>query len=212
MRRDVLSGTSLCFATVLAAWLCGCAELQHMQEALLNLKRLQFKLENVTAGSLAGVDLSRVNDISRLSLQEGLKLTSAFANKSLPLAFTLNVSAKNPNDGTGGAPQKTALLQGLAWTLKIDDKETVSGDIPSPVEIPGTGQATIIPLQMNIDLYAFFQEQGYKNLVNLALAIAGQSGSASRLTLSAAPTVSVAGVPVKYPGRITIVDREFTNP
>jgi hypothetical protein len=189
----------------------GCAELQHMQDALLNLKRLQFKLDNVAAGTLAGVDLTRVNDISRFNVQDGLKLTNAFTNKSMPLSFTLNVAAKNPNDGTGGSPQKTALLQGLAWTLKIDDQETVSGDIPNPIEIPGAGQATVIPLQVKVDLYSFFREKGYKNLLNLALAIAGQSDSASRLTLAATPTVSIAGVPIKYPGQINIIDKEYTN-
>ncbi len=65
--------------------------------------------------------------------------------------------------------------------------------------------------QMKLDLYSFFQEQGYKNLVNLALAIGGQNGSASRLTLAATPTVSVGGVPIKYPGQIHIVDQEFRN-
>jgi len=189
----------------------GCADLRQMQDALLNVQRLQFKLDNVTAGTLAGVDLMRVNDISHFSLQDGLKLTNAFASKSLPLAFTLNVAAKNPNDGTGGSPQKAGLLQGLAWTLKIDNQETISGDIPNPIEIPGTGQSTLIPLQMHLDLFSFFQEQGYKNVVNLALAIAGQKGSAARLTLAATPTVAVAGIPIKYPGQINIIDKEFTQ-
>jgi hypothetical protein len=202
---------SFLLAAAMIAFCGGCAELQQMQDALLNLKRLQFKLDRATAGTLAGVDLTRVSDISRFSLQDGLKLTNAFARKSLPLSLTLNVAAKNPNDGTGGSPQKAALLQGLAWTLRIDDKETVSGDIPNPIEIPGTGQATTIPLQINLDLYSFFQEQGYRNLVNLALAIAGQSGSASRLTLAATPTVSIAGIPIQYPGQINIIDKEFTN-
>ncbi|MGH7492354.1 MAG: hypothetical protein ACREOO_08160 [bacterium] len=211
MPQRIFPEARFALAAVLIALCPGCAELQQMQDALLNLQRLQFKLDKVAVGSLAGVDLTRVNDLSRFSLQDGLKLTNAFANKSMPLSFTLNVAAKNPNDGTSGNPQKTAVLQGLAWTLRVDDQETVSGDIASPIEIPGTGQATVIPLQVKLDLYSFFQEQGYKNLLNLALAIAGQSGSASRFTLAATPTVSVAGVPIKYPGQINIIDKEYTN-
>ncbi len=211
MRSRFTFRKSLFFALSVIICCSGCAALQEMQDTLLNLRRLQFKLDGVSAGLLAGVDLARVSDLSRLSVLDGLKLTNAFANKSLPLTFTLNLAAKNPNDGTGGNPQKAALLQGLAWTLKIDDKETISGDIANPLEIPGTGQSTIIPLQMKIDLYSFFKERGYKDLVNLAFAIAGQSGSTSRLTLSAVPTLSVAGVPIQYPGRINIIDTEFTN-
>ena len=211
MLRVLFSNKGWCCAIAVALLCPGCAELRNMQDALSNVQRLQFKLDGVAAGSLAGVSLASVDDVARLSVQDGLKLTSAFASKSLPMAFTLNVAAKNPNDGTGGNPQKTALLQSLAWTLMIDEKETVAGDIASPLEIPGTGQTTMIPLQIKLDLYSFFQDQGYKSLLNLALAIAGQSGSASRLTLAATPTVSVAGIPIKYPGRINIVDKEFTN-
>lgn len=201
----------LALAAAMAA-VAGCAALQEMQDALLNVKRLQFKLDGVVPGTLAGVSLAKINDLASLSLQDGIKLTSAFAQKSLPLAFTLNVAAKNPNDGTGGSPQKTAVLSALAWTLKIDEKETIHGDISSPLEIPGTGQATVIPLQMSLDLYQFFGERGYKEVLNLALAIAGKQGSTARITLAATPTVTVAGLPLRYPGAINIVDKEFTNP
>lgn len=190
----------------------GCATLQQLQDTLINVQRLQFKLAGVTPGALAGINLAAIDSPTKISIPDGLKLLAAFQKKSLPVSLTLNVAAKNPNDGTGGSPQKAALLKALAWTLKIDGKETIAGDISNPIEIPGTGQATIIPLQLSLDLYKFFGEQGYDSLLNLALAIAGQKGSTSRLSLSAAPTVSVGGIDLKYPGQIEIVDKEFTNP
>jgi hypothetical protein len=192
--------------------LSGCATLQQIQDTLVNIKRLQFKLDSVAPGSLAGINLATVDSPTKLSIPDGLKLVNAFRQKALPLSMTLNVAAKNPNDGTGGSPQKSALLKALAWTLKIDGKETISGDIPNPIEVPGTGQATIIPLQMSLDLYKFFSDQGYESLLNLALAVAGQKGSTARITLTAVPTVSVAGMALKYPGQVEIVDKEFTNP
>jgi len=193
-------------------FISGCASLQQLQDTLLNVKRLQFKLDGVTPGMLAGINLVAIDSPTKISVLDGLKLVNAFRQKSLPVSLTLNVAAKNPNDGSGGGTQKAALLKALAWTLKIDGKETIAGDIPSPIEIPGTGQATVIPLQLSLDLYKFFGEQGYESMLNLALAIAGQKGSTSRLTLSAVPTVSVAGFDLKYPGQIEIVDKEFTNP
>jgi len=193
-------------------FISGCASLQQLQDTLLNVQRLQFKLAGVTPGTLAGINLAAIDRPTKISVMDGLKLANAFRQKSLPVSLTLNVAAKNPNDGTGGSTQKAALLKALAWTLKIDGKETITGDIPSPIEIPGTGQATVIPLQLSLDLYKFFGEQGYESLLNLALAMAGQKGSTSRLTLSAVPTVTVAGLDLKYPGQIEIVDKEFTNP
>jgi hypothetical protein len=198
--------------TTVLIFLSGCAAMQQIQDALLNVKRLQFKLDSVAPGSLAGINLAAIDSPAKISIQDGLKLVAAFKQKSLPLYMTLHVAAKNPNDGGGGSSKRTALLKALAWTLKIDGKETITGDIPSPIEIPGTGQTTIIPLQLSLDLYKFFNDQGYENILNLALAIAGKEGSASRLTLTAVPTVSVAGFDVAYPGQIEIVDKEFTNP
>ena len=80
------------------------------------------------------------------------------------------------------------------------------------MEIPGTGQATTIPIRLSLDLYEFFGNKGYDELVGLALAIGGRSGSPSRLTLDAQPRVTTPFGEIVYPGRITIVDREFTDP
>jgi len=203
---------SLMIFSFILILLTGCATLQQIQDTLINVKRLQFKLDSVAPGTLAGVNLAAASNPKELAIADGLKLLAAFQKKSFPLYTTLHVAAKNPNDGTGGSPQKAALLKTFAWTLKIDGTETISGDIPGPIEVPGTGQSTIIPLQLSLDLYKFFSDKGYDSLLNLALAIAGQKGSTSRLTLSAIPTVSVAGFDIKSPGQIEIIDREFTNP
>jgi hypothetical protein len=211
MKRPLQQIVLLAVAVKLVAF-SGCASLQELHETLQNVKRLQFKLDGVAPGSLAGINLAAIDSPMKFSVADGLKLVNAFRQKSLPLYVTLNVAAKNPNDGADGRSQKTALLKALAWTLKIDGKETISGDIPGPIEIPGIGQATIIPVPLSLDLYTFFSDQGYDSLLNLALAIAGQRGSASRLTLTAVPTVSVAGLDIKYPGKIDIIDKEYTNP
>jgi hypothetical protein len=158
---------------------------------------------------LAGVDVSKVAEPSRLSIADGLSLTQAFSRKQLPASFTLNVEARNPNTGQSGTRRSDATLNGLDWRMLIDDKQTIAGNIQQPVSVPGSGQSTIIPLGMNLDLYQFFGERGYNDLLNLALAIGGQSGNAARLKLDAQPTVSTPFGPMTYPGRLTIIDREF---
>jgi hypothetical protein len=189
----------------------GCSTLKQLSDTVATLQQLQFKLDGVKPGTLAGVDLTKANDPSRLSATDGLRLATAYAEGSWPLSFTLNVAARNPNDDGEGSGGGTALLSSLAWTLAIDGKETISGDIPEPLQIPGAGRVTIIPFKMSLDLYRFFGDGGYDDLLNLALAIAGAEGTASRLTLTAVPTVSIAGVPVRYPGAIKIVDTRFSG-
>ncbi len=149
-------------------------------DAINNLQRLQFKLGSVNNFSLAGVKLGSVRTINDLSILDGAKLVAAFASSKFPASFTLNVLAKNPNDGTGGTKNTTAVLKSLAWRLFLDDKETINGNIPNSIEIPGVGQTTTIPITMSLDLFKFFKDQGYNNIVNLALALAGVSGSSSQ--------------------------------
>lgn len=192
-------------------FLGSCKTLNQFADSLNNLQRLEFKLDNVNNFRLAGVNLSNIKSVSDLSLMDGIKLTKAFADKKLPAQFVLNVDAKNPNDGKGGSKQSTATLSSFDWKLYIDDKETIAGDINKEFVIPGTGSSETIPLVMNIDLYEFFGNRGYEDIINLALAIGGQSGSASRLKLDARPTVKTPIGNINYPNRITIVDKGWTN-
>ncbi|MCU0329619.1 MAG: hypothetical protein MUC47_01425 [Candidatus Kapabacteria bacterium] len=187
----------------------GCSAVRNITNTLTQLSNLQFKLGSVNGFRLAGVDVSKVAEPSRLSIADGLSLTQAFSRKQLPASFTLNVEARNPNTGQSGTRRSDATLNGLDWRMLIDDKQTIAGNIQQPVSVPGSGQSTIIPLGMNLDLYQFFGERGYNDLLNLALAIGGQSGNAARLKLDAQPTVSTPFGPMTYPGRLTIIDREF---
>lgn len=180
-------------------------------DALSNLQRLQFKLGKVNGFTLSGVRLDNKRSISDISLLDAANLVASFTRGQLPASFTLNVLAKNPNDGTGGTKNTSAILKSLAWRLFVDSKETINGNIGSNIEIPGVGQETTIPITMSLDLVKFFKDQGYENILNLALALGGVSGSSSRLTLKATPTVDTFLGPITYPGEITIVDKEFRS-
>ena len=140
---------------------------------------------------------------------DGAALAAAFARGQLPASFTVNVAAVNPNDGTGGSPKSAATLTSFAWTLLIDNATTISGDIASPIIIPGAGQESTIPLRMSLDLAKFFRDKGYDHIINLALALGGANSSPSRLTLRARPTIKTDFGPISYPGEIDIVDKEF---
>lgn len=206
--RIFVTTLAVIFATL---FLGSCKTLNQFADSLNNLQRLEFKLDEVNNFRLAGVNLSNIKSVGDISLMDGIKLTKAFSEKRLPAQFVLNVDAKNPNDGTGGTKQSAATLSALDWKLYIDDKETIAGNINKELVIPGTGSSETIPLVMNIDLYEFFGNKGYEDMINLALAIGGQGGSASRLKLDARPTVKTPLGNINYPNRITIVDKGWTN-
>lgn len=180
-------------------------------ETFVNLSRLKFKLGDINNFKLNEVSIANKFSINDFAALEILKISSAVAQGNLPVSFTVNVEAMNPNDGTGGYPKTNATLKSFPWRLFIDDKETISGNISSPVEVPGTGEATNIPIQLEFDLISFFKNQGYESLLNLALNLGGYGGSSSRLTVFAKPVVSSALGDISYPEELKIVNFEFTK-
>ena len=133
-------------------------------QTMVNLSRLQFKLGDVNNFTIGGINISNKKSLNDFNPLEILTVTQAIASGKLPASFTLNVEAKNPNDGTGGYPKTDATLKSFPWRLEIDDVETISGNIGSQVSVPGTGELTNIPLTMNIDLIEFFGNKGYDKL------------------------------------------------
>lgn len=195
---------------LLILFLFSCAQIKEITNTLQNAQRLQFKLESVNGFRLAGIGLSDKSSLSSFSLTDGLRLTEAFSKNSFPADFTLNVSVKNPNDGSKGTNKATAVISSLDWNLYVDDVLTVSGIINQPIEVPGSGQGTIIPLQVSLDLYKFFKDKGYDQIINLALALGGVNKSPARLKLDIKPTVNLKPFgSIAYPGRITVVDKEW---
>ncbi|MCX6140673.1 MAG: LEA type 2 family protein [Candidatus Kapabacteria bacterium] len=190
-------------------FVASCASIRDITNSLASLQNMQFKLTGITGMKLAGVDIGRLANPSSLSIADGISLGQAFSRKSLPTSFTLNVDAKNPNSGTQGAKSVPLTLDDLQWRLLIDDKPTINGGLGSPVDVPGNGKTTQIPLVMDMDMYKFFADKGYDGILNLALALGGQKGSTARVKLDAMPTVGTPLGPMTYPNRIAIVDTEF---
>jgi len=180
-------------------------------QTVVNLSRLQFKLGDVNNFTVNGINISNKKSLQDFNALEIISLTQVIASGKLPASFTLNVEAKNPNDGTGGYPKTNATLKEFPWRLEIDEVETIAGNIGTPVAVPGTGEIQNIPLTMNIDLMEFFGNKGLENLVNLALTLGGQQGSSSKLALFATPTVTSPIGDIKYPGELKIVEQSFTN-
>ena len=206
MNRKIVSGFVLFF--VISAFI-SCNAIKDLSKMVTNLQKCQFKLENVTGFKLAGIELGKISGLKDLNLLNAAKLVQTFGKKQVPASFTLNVAALNPNDGTSGTSKSAVTLKSLDWKLLIDGVQTIAGVVNTPIEIPGNNQKTIIPLEMNLDLYQFFGNKGYESLINTALAIGGVNGSASKLTLTGKPTISTPFGPMAYPGEIQIIDKEF---
>jgi hypothetical protein len=176
-----------------------------------NLSRLEFKIVSTEDIELVGVPLKGKKGINDFNAIETLKLSTAFMRNSLPLTLTINVEAKNPNDGTGCYPRTNVTIVSFPWRLFIDDKETATGNVGSEVVVPDTGETTEIPLKVNFDLFRFFKDRGYEGMLNLALRLEGQAASPLKIVLYAQPTVRTELGEIKYPNDIKIINFEYSK-
>ena len=178
-----------------------CATLQQIAA----LRQVRFDLAGVRNGRLAGVDLSRVRSYTDLHTVDIGRIALAVARKDLPLNFTVDISALNPPEN-----QVTARMVRMAWTLLLNDKETISGVVDTALTLP-PGTAVGIPMVMRLNLYQFFDGPA-QSMVDLAASIAGVSGSPTRIAIRAVPTIDTPIGPIQYPSPITIVSRTVGGP
>lgn len=175
----------------------GCATLQQIAA----LRNVDFSLDRVAQVRLADIDLDRVRSYSDLSVTDVARLTLALSREELPLDFNLFVQGENPpENGT------EARLVRFAWTLLLEDRETISGVFEDEV-VFAPGEPTTFPVRISLDLLEFF-EGSARDLGELALNLAGEGGSPKNVALRAVPTIQTALGPIRYPGEITIVSTE----
>lgn len=182
--------------TALVAASGACATLQQMAA----LRRVDFDLAGVRNGRLAGVDLTRASSYGSLRAADLGRITLALSRNDLPLEFQVDLRGENPPDN-----KVTAKLVRLSWSLLLNDKETISGVLDTPVSLP-PGEPVLIPMQMRLNLLEFFDGPA-QSLVDLALAIAGLQSDPTVVSLRAIPTVDTPLGPIRYPSPITIARR-----
>ena len=188
-------------AVLLLPALTGCQSLREIS----SLRQVDFALDRVSGAQLAGIDLQRVRSYNDLTGSDLLRVGRAVSRNEMPFQFTVHVSANNPEEN-----QRPARMVAFDWTLLVDERETIAGTFNETVRLPA-GEVVDVPLRMELDLLNFF-ERSSRDLVELALAIAGAEGASSRIQLRARPSIDTPIGPIRYPNDITIVSRDVGTP
>jgi len=188
-----------------------CQFLKDAANTISNLKPVQYKINNVNNFTMGGMDISNKKSYSDFSAADILKFTMAVKNGNLPTSFTINVDALNPNTGLNNTISAIATISSLPWDLYIDNALVLSGNIGNAISIPNSGKTVTIPLQVNLDLVQIYKNQGIDKIVNTALMLGGINKSTANIKIVTQPTVNTPLGAIKYPKKITIVDKTWTN-
>lgn len=165
---------------------------------LKTLSKCQFKMGQLTDANLAGVMVQSISSFSDLSLLDAGRVTKALTSGRLPLSFTLNVEAKNPN-------KTNAAMGRLAYIAFIDNVEIVRGDNLNRVVIPANGGVANIPLKISADLLDVLSNSEKRSkLLNFGLNLADKGGKPTRVSLKIKPSIKIGQKSIPYPGFFTV--------
>ncbi|MEW6509248.1 MAG: hypothetical protein AB1432_16060 [Bacteroidota bacterium] len=174
-----------------------------------NVSRLKYRIHSAENFRLLGISIDTKKSIKDFSSIELLKFSSGLLKRNLPFTFSINIEAKNPNDGKGGYPQTDLYLESFPYKLFLNEKEIIVGDIEKPVFVPGKGETTLITLNIEFDIAKSFEEKKLDDILSLLLRLGGIGGSTSNLKLLVKPTIGSPIGRINYPAEITIVDKTF---
>lgn len=186
----------------------GCAFLQNIP----TMKQVQFRIGSLSGVSIGGVNVSGKSKVTDFSVSETIALANRVASKTLPLSLTVNLEARNPNESVqsnGVSMNGLATLQSLEWRLLIDGVTTISGIVQGPITLPAGGETVMIPITTEFNLFSVFEERGYAGMAKLAFALANPGSSNVKVTVDAKPVIETFLGNMNYPGRITIIEKEF---
>lgn len=196
------SAIRLLLISFICLLLISCSVLEQANE-MKNFARCEFRLKNVQDVTLAGVDVTNVDQFSDLSFAEAGSISLTAMKGKLPLYFVLNVEVRNPN-------AEKASMNRFLWDLFIDDVMITSGKVIQDVKVPPGGGIAVMPIQVGIDLFEILSGESADAIINFGLNLSGSGGAPTRIKLRAKPTIYINNTEVKYPGFITI-EEEFVS-
>ncbi|HEX5032192.1 MAG TPA: hypothetical protein VFX78_12140 [Candidatus Eisenbacteria bacterium] len=185
MQRSFLARSALVLAL---AGTGGCAAASQ----LAALRQVEFRFDHVGSPRVADVPLERIRSYSDLSVADAARIGIAVTSGEVPMDLTVHLTGRNPESNS-----VTARLVAMDWSYLVDDREAVSGRLTDPISF-APGAAQDIPLRVRLDLMEAFDERG-RDLVEVALALAGQGSGSHRVTFRIAPTVDTPLGPIHYP-------------
>lgn len=162
-----------------------------------NILKCDFRMESLKNPTVAGIDVNSIKSFSDLSFLQAGKITTAYLGGNVPLVFNLNMEAKNPNT-------TEARMAQFDWIVKIDEVQIATGTNQSEYVIPPNDGLEIIPLRISVNLLDVINKDSKDALINFGLNLADASDKPTRVSLQIRPTLNVGGVPVTYPGYLSL--------
>lgn len=165
-----------------------CDVAKQQASGMYNLVQCQYSFNSISGLSVAGINAS--NGLSLTSIPKVTSILSGNAT-SIPLDFTINVDVKNPNSGA-------ALLNGMDYTISIDDIEFTKGSVNQNLNIAG-GQTQVLPLTIGLDLASLMKTNSKNAITEIAKNFLGIGSQKSNVSVQLRPTFKIGDSRIASP-------------
>jgi LEA14-like dessication related protein len=146
----------------------------------------KYEFAGLSNPSVAGINIGNMTNVNNLNAASLLKLTSGILSGSLPLSFTVNINATNPN-------ATAAQIAGLDWGIDLNSTNILSGRLDHSVSVPGNGGQTVIPLTIQTDLLQLFKNESKDNILNFINHLLNTGEGSSNVAIRIRPSIMVGG-------------------
>lgn len=166
----------------------GCDSAKQQMSGMYNLVQCQYTFNNISNISISGINAS--NGLSLTTIPKVAAILSGNAT-SIPLDFTVNLDVKNPNSSS-------ALLNGMDYTISIDNIEFTTGSVTQPLSI-GAGQTQVLPLTIGVDIASLMKDNSKDAVSEIAKNLLGMGSKASTVSVVLRPTFKIGETRVQSP-------------
>lgn len=193
---------NILYICLVALVIAGCG-INRQAQQIKALEKCTYRIVSADQITVGGADVKKLINDQDINLASLPGLALGLLRQDVPLKARLNLEVKNP---TGDA----ASINQFEYKILINKQELADGFVNQEVNI-GAGQATVVPVDMQINLYPFLSNSKVMGEINEFLK-AGKGGPERKgiLTLKIKPSIKVGNSLVKYPGYITI-DKEVSS-
>lgn len=185
---------------VLSLGSCG---INKQAQQIKALEKCDYRITDATDITIAGTDVRKLMDGKSVNTLSIPGIALGMLRKDIPLRAKLNLEISNPTNNL-------AAINNFDYIVLINRQEVFNGSVNQSVNI-GAGQTTLVPVQVNANIYRFLTDN--KMLNDIGTFIGGATNGSEKkglVTLKIRPSIKVAGGLVKYPGYITI-DKEVSS-
>ncbi|NLZ94582.1 MAG: LEA type 2 family protein [Bacteroidales bacterium] len=162
-----------------------------------NFIQCKYDYNSIDNVELAGINLGKAKSVSVLQIASLTTILSGGALQSIPFSMMLNLDVENPNE------KGTAILNGMDYTIELNDMEFTNGQIDTPVRIE-PGESTVIPLSIGLDLKNLINRYSKDKVSSEMSRFLGISPGQTKVTVKLWPKVLIANKAIKTPAHIPV--------